>query len=183
MLSGTNGKLVAICCALFVIQQFSGINAIVYFSSSVFRQAGLQSEALASAAVGVINVVGSAIAASLMDKQAASARWSGPRVEEELRVGGTRREAGRGGLLCLSRELRQHRWQPQLPATSLTSLRPQDAAAAELHRAGPEHAGDGGRPRTARAQAFCGPRGAHRDARLRALLLAWLRPGAGAALR
>lgn len=69
MLSGTNGRLVGICCMLFVIQQFSGINAIVYFSSSVFREAGLQSEALASAAVGVINVLGSLVAASLMDKQ------------------------------------------------------------------------------------------------------------------
>lgn len=69
MLSGTKGKLVGIGCMLFVIQQFSGINAIVYFSSSVFREAGLKSEALASAAVGVINVLGSLVAASLMDKK------------------------------------------------------------------------------------------------------------------
>ena len=33
MLKGLNGKLVGICCLLFVFQQFSGINAIVYFSS------------------------------------------------------------------------------------------------------------------------------------------------------
>jgi MFS family permease len=68
MLSGTNGKLVAIACSLFLFQQFSGINAIVYFSSSVFREAGVGSETLASAAVGLVNVLGTIIAASLMDR-------------------------------------------------------------------------------------------------------------------
>lgn len=66
---GVNGKLVAIATSLFFIQQFSGINAIVYFSSSVFRDAGIPSEALASASVGLINVLGTIVAASLMDKQ------------------------------------------------------------------------------------------------------------------
>lgn len=68
MLSGTNGKLVVIACSLFLFQQFSGINAIVYFSSKVFRDAGVGSETLASAAVGVVNVVGTLVAGSLMDK-------------------------------------------------------------------------------------------------------------------
>ena len=53
---------------LFLIQQFSGINAIVYFSSAVFKSAGIQSDALASAAVGVINVLGTIGAASLIEK-------------------------------------------------------------------------------------------------------------------
>lgn len=69
MMTGANGKLVAICCTIFLLQQFSGINAIVYFSSAVFRDAGIQSDALASAAVGLINVLGTMIAASLMDKR------------------------------------------------------------------------------------------------------------------
>jgi MFS family permease len=68
MFSGTNGKLVAIACSLFLFQQFSGINAIVYFSSSVFKDAGVGSETLASAAVGLVNVLGTLLAASLMDK-------------------------------------------------------------------------------------------------------------------
>ena len=55
-------------CALFALQQFAGINAIVYFSSSVFAKAGITNGALASAAVGAVNVGGSALAAALMDK-------------------------------------------------------------------------------------------------------------------
>lgn len=68
MLSGSNGKLVLVACSLFLFQQFSGINAIVYFSSKVFRDAGVGSETLASAAVGVVNVLGTIVAGSLMDK-------------------------------------------------------------------------------------------------------------------
>ena len=50
--------------ALFALQQFSGINAIVYFSSSVFRQAGIASDVLASAAVSLVNVLGTALIAA-----------------------------------------------------------------------------------------------------------------------
>ena len=53
---------------MFLLQQLSGINAIVYFSSSVFASAGITSGALASAAVGLINVFGTVGAASLMEK-------------------------------------------------------------------------------------------------------------------
>lgn len=38
LLSTTYRKGVLMGCLLFVFQQFSGINAIVYFSSSVFKQ-------------------------------------------------------------------------------------------------------------------------------------------------
>jgi hypothetical protein len=54
--------------AIFVLQQFSGINAIVYFSSSVFSAAGVASGALASAAVGAVNVAGTVAAAGMMDR-------------------------------------------------------------------------------------------------------------------
>jgi len=53
---------------IFLLQQFSGINAIVYFSSSVFAKAGVTSGALASAAVGAVNVAGTVAAAGLMEK-------------------------------------------------------------------------------------------------------------------
>lgn len=39
LFSGAYRKGVVMGCILFVFQQFSGINAIVYFSSSVFKQA------------------------------------------------------------------------------------------------------------------------------------------------
>jgi hypothetical protein len=115
-------KGVLIGCMLFVFQQFSGINALIYFSSSVFRQvgrprpecaaptpapqgrgggprfpwgirrplsslargarplprppspahpypqAGITSDALASAAVGATNVIGTLIATSLIER-------------------------------------------------------------------------------------------------------------------
>ncbi|KAK9825443.1 hypothetical protein WJX81_000012 [Elliptochloris bilobata] len=61
-------RSVRVGMTLFLLQQASGINAIVYFSSSVFEQAGIASAALASAAVGMSNVVGTVVAASLMDR-------------------------------------------------------------------------------------------------------------------
>jgi sugar porter (SP) family MFS transporter len=53
---------------LFLLQQFAGINAIVYFSSAVFAKAGVTSGTLASAVVGVVNVLGTIFAAGLIDK-------------------------------------------------------------------------------------------------------------------
>lgn len=59
---------VRVGCTLFLLQQLAGINAIVYFSSSVFAKAGITNGAAASAAVGAVNVVGTAAAAALMDR-------------------------------------------------------------------------------------------------------------------
>jgi sugar porter (SP) family MFS transporter len=53
---------------LFILQQLSGVNAIVYFSSDVFARAGVASGAAASAAVGAVNVLGSLGAAALMER-------------------------------------------------------------------------------------------------------------------
>ncbi|CAK8533208.1 unnamed protein product [Lathyrus sativus] len=62
-------KVVSVGAALFLFQQFAGINALVYYSTSVFRNAGIASDVAASALVGASNVIGTAIASSLMDKQ------------------------------------------------------------------------------------------------------------------
>ncbi|XP_042041739.1 plastidic glucose transporter 4-like isoform X1 [Salvia splendens] len=62
-------KVVSVGAALFLFQQFAGINAVVYYSTSVFRTAGIKSDVAASALVGVANVIGSTVAISLMDKQ------------------------------------------------------------------------------------------------------------------
>ena len=53
---------------LFLLQQFSGINAVIYFSTRIFSQAGVTSGAAASALVGAVNVAGTVLAAGLMEK-------------------------------------------------------------------------------------------------------------------
>lgn len=43
---------------LFVLQQFAGINGVLYFSSLTFQDVGVQSSALASLFVGLTNFAG-----------------------------------------------------------------------------------------------------------------------------
>jgi hypothetical protein len=50
--------VVSIGASLFLIQQFSGINAVVFFSTAVFRGAGIKSDVAASALVALANVIG-----------------------------------------------------------------------------------------------------------------------------
>ena len=67
----TNGALrrpLIVAMMMMLAQQLSGINAILYFSSSVFARAGVANGALASAVVGLANVLGTALAAALMDR-------------------------------------------------------------------------------------------------------------------
>lgn len=44
--------------ALFVLQQFAGINGVLYFSSLTFEDVGITSSALASLLIGVTNFAG-----------------------------------------------------------------------------------------------------------------------------
>ncbi|KAI4388951.1 hypothetical protein MLD38_001235 [Melastoma candidum] len=69
LFSGRYSKVVSVGAALFLFQQLAGINAVVYYSTSVFRSAGIASDVAASALVGAANVFGTAVASSLMDKQ------------------------------------------------------------------------------------------------------------------
>uniref|UniRef100_A0A5B7CCR4 Putative hexose transporter n=1 Tax=Davidia involucrata TaxID=16924 RepID=A0A5B7CCR4_DAVIN len=62
-------KVVSVGAALFLFQQLAGINAVVYYSTSVFRSAGIASDVAASALVGASNVFGTTVASSLMDKK------------------------------------------------------------------------------------------------------------------
>ncbi|KAL2485371.1 putative plastidic glucose transporter 1 [Abeliophyllum distichum] len=55
--------------ALFVLQQFAGINGVLYFSSLTFKDVGITSSALASLYVGLTNFAGALFASYLMDKQ------------------------------------------------------------------------------------------------------------------
>eukprot|EP01026_Neomeris_dumetosa_P069670 TRINITY_DN6898_c0_g1_i7.p1 TRINITY_DN6898_c0_g1~~TRINITY_DN6898_c0_g1_i7.p1 ORF type:complete len:413 (+),score=25.02 TRINITY_DN6898_c0_g1_i7:43-1239(+) len=61
-------RVLCLGCIIFTIQQLSGINAIFYYSSSVFHKVGLKSEALASVGVGLINIMGTLLAAFLIDR-------------------------------------------------------------------------------------------------------------------
>lgn len=92
LFSGEYRKGVVMGCILFVFQQFSGINAIVYFSSSVFKQAGIASGALASAAVGATNVAGTLIATGLIEgagrKQLLTASYLGMAATMALMAAG-----------------------------------------------------------------------------------------------
>uniref|UniRef100_A0A2N9GK67 Major facilitator superfamily (MFS) profile domain-containing protein n=1 Tax=Fagus sylvatica TaxID=28930 RepID=A0A2N9GK67_FAGSY len=54
---------------LFVLQQFAGINGVLYFSSLTFLDVGVTSVALASLVVGLTNLAGAVCALYLMDKQ------------------------------------------------------------------------------------------------------------------
>ncbi|XP_062099938.1 plastidic glucose transporter 4-like [Humulus lupulus] len=62
-------KVVSVGATLFLFQQLAGINAVVYYSTSVFRSVGIASDVAASALVGAANVFGTAVASSLMDRQ------------------------------------------------------------------------------------------------------------------
>lgn len=55
--------------SLFILQQLSGINGVLYFSSLTFSDVGIRSGSLASLYVGITNFAGALIALYLMDKQ------------------------------------------------------------------------------------------------------------------
>ncbi|XP_019059710.1 PREDICTED: probable plastidic glucose transporter 1 isoform X2 [Tarenaya hassleriana] len=55
--------------ALFLLQQFAGINGVLYFSSLTFRDVGITSSALASLYVGLTNFAGALCASYLIDKE------------------------------------------------------------------------------------------------------------------
>lgn len=68
LVAPANARATLVAAGLFVIQQFAGINAVVYFSNTVFRSAGIESDTLASAAVALVNVTGTAAAARALDR-------------------------------------------------------------------------------------------------------------------
>ncbi|XP_035547252.1 probable plastidic glucose transporter 3 isoform X1 [Juglans regia] len=67
LFNGRHFKVVFIGSTLFALQQLSGINAVFYFSSTVFKSFGVPSD-LANICVGIANLLGSLIATILMDK-------------------------------------------------------------------------------------------------------------------
>ncbi|GJP29194.1 hypothetical protein CLOM_g19136 [Closterium sp. NIES-68] len=61
-------RVVTIGATLFALQQLSGINAIFFFSSHLFKSAGIQSGAMASVAMGTLNLVASLVCSALIDR-------------------------------------------------------------------------------------------------------------------
>ncbi|XP_075504914.1 putative plastidic glucose transporter 1 isoform X1 [Primulina tabacum] len=69
LLAEPHSRAALIGGALFILQQFAGINGVLYFSSLTFRDVGITSSALASLYVGCTNLAGALCASYLMDKQ------------------------------------------------------------------------------------------------------------------
>lgn len=67
LIFGRHFKMVFIGSALFALQQLSGINAVFYFSSTVFKSVGVPSDS-ANTCVGIANLLGSISAMILVDR-------------------------------------------------------------------------------------------------------------------
>ncbi|KAK7389558.1 hypothetical protein VNO78_24703 [Psophocarpus tetragonolobus] len=67
LIYGRHFRVMFIGSTLFALQQLSGINAVFYFSSTVFESFGVPSD-IANTCVGVCNLLGSVVAMILMDK-------------------------------------------------------------------------------------------------------------------
>jgi len=61
-------KSLIIGTGLQLAQQLSGINAVFYYSTSIFHKAGINSSDIATASLGGINVISTVVAAALMDR-------------------------------------------------------------------------------------------------------------------
>ncbi|KAK9866097.1 hypothetical protein WJX84_006291 [Apatococcus fuscideae] len=68
LLSMQYRRIMLLAAGLPLLQQASGINTVIYYSSQVFRDAGLRSPVAGSVAMGASNVIGTLLAAGLMDR-------------------------------------------------------------------------------------------------------------------
>ncbi|KAB1202596.1 putative plastidic glucose transporter 1 [Morella rubra] len=69
LLEEPHSRVAFIGGALFVLQQFAGINGVLYFSSLTFQDVGVTNGPLASLVVGLTNLAGALCALCLIDKQ------------------------------------------------------------------------------------------------------------------
>ena len=66
-----NRPLVIVGVVLFMFQQLSGINTVIYYAPSIFAQTGfesLSSQILATVLIGVVNVISTLLAMSLVER-------------------------------------------------------------------------------------------------------------------
>ncbi|KAK3184422.1 hypothetical protein Dsin_031708 [Dipteronia sinensis] len=69
LLEEPHSRVALIGGALFVLQQFAGINGVLYFSSLTFQDVGIANGALASSFVGLTNFAGALCSSYLIDKE------------------------------------------------------------------------------------------------------------------
>ena len=62
------GKALVVALCIQLLQQFSGINAIIYYSTSIFSQAGMHSSSTATVVVGLVNMLSAILAVLFVDK-------------------------------------------------------------------------------------------------------------------
>lgn len=68
LLAPSNRRQMIIGTSLFFLQQMTGVNAVIYFSSSMFAAAGVKSAVAASVAVCAINVFGTLCSGQALDR-------------------------------------------------------------------------------------------------------------------
>lgn len=71
LFSKVNRPLVIVGVVLFMFQQLSGINTVIYYAPSIFAQTGfesLSSQILATVVIGVVNVLSTLLAMSLVER-------------------------------------------------------------------------------------------------------------------
>ncbi|MCP3968015.1 MAG: sugar porter family MFS transporter [Lentisphaerae bacterium] len=61
-------KVLGLGVLLMLLQQFSGINAVIYYSGEIFKKAGASHPAMGTVVIGLINVIFTVIAIRYVDK-------------------------------------------------------------------------------------------------------------------
>ncbi|XP_050206776.1 probable plastidic glucose transporter 1 isoform X2 [Mercurialis annua] len=69
LLEEPHSRVALVGGSLFILQQFAGINGVLYFSSLTFKDVGIANGALASLYVGLTNFAGALCASYLIDKE------------------------------------------------------------------------------------------------------------------
>lgn len=68
ILEPKNRLILLLAAAPPILQQFTGINTVIFYSAIVFKKAGLASPVLGSVIIGAVNIVATFVATILSDK-------------------------------------------------------------------------------------------------------------------
>lgn len=67
-------RVVVLAIAVALLQQLSGINTVIFYSSQILEKAGMSRPVIGSCLIGVINIVVTGISAALVDSAGKSSR-------------------------------------------------------------------------------------------------------------